>query len=217
MADGPSTETSLSEVAAVEPLVSAAPPATTPITSASPIAATQPVAVTPSEAPSQVVNDVLASVQHVVAAGETVETIANQYNVGADDLRAANQLTADDLLSVGMTLVIPVTAPASTESSDPAGAEAIPETPASQRAANEAFTAPDASGTASEQVAPPTLQTAPSTEPAPPVDAQPTPTAQTGYQTLPPVSQAAPAYRVTPPSFQVGQPIAPLVPTPSSP
>ena len=125
MADGPSTETSQSEVSAVEPVVSATAAAASPTITA-PTAVTRPAVGVPSEAPSQAVNDVLASNQHVVAAGETVETIADQYNVAADDLRAANQLTDADVLSVGMTLVIPVAAPTSTESSGPA-ADAVPE------------------------------------------------------------------------------------------
>jgi LysM repeat protein len=46
-------------------------------------------------------------VEHVVAWGETIEIIAGQYGVSAEDIVAANNLTNPDLIRAGDVLIIP--------------------------------------------------------------------------------------------------------------
>jgi LysM repeat protein len=196
---------------------------------ATPTAAPSPTAVPPSaasnllERPSAGTESALPPNQHVVVSGETVDTVAAQYRVSEDALRAANQLTADDVLSVGMTLVIPVGTPTTTDNNDSAiGSESLPATPTDSVPGEDVppivvETAPETSDTANQLVAPPALETAPPTQAVPDQEAQATPAAQNGFQTRPPASHPAPGYQVTPPTFQVGQVTPPLVPMPASP
>lgn len=85
----------------VEPPVEATPTTIAPEPTAAPPA--------PTPAPSE-------GVQHVVAWGESVEIIANQYGVSAAEIIAANNLTNPNLIRAGDVLIIPgVSAPASEE------------------------------------------------------------------------------------------------------
>ena len=45
---------------------------------------------------------------YVVKAGDTMSSIATQFNVAVEDILAANSLTDPDTLSVGQSLLIPV-------------------------------------------------------------------------------------------------------------
>jgi LysM repeat protein len=54
-------------------------------------------------------------VEHVVAWGETIEIIAGQYGVSAEDIVAANNLTDPDLIRAGDVLIIPGVEAVSTE------------------------------------------------------------------------------------------------------
>lgn len=66
---------------------------------------TSPAEPAPTSAPGQ-------GVEHVVAWGETIESIASRYGVSADDIVAANNLTNPDLIRAGDVLIIPgVSAP----------------------------------------------------------------------------------------------------------
>ena len=81
-----------------------------------PGATATPVLPEPTTAPPIPTTAPSAGVQHVVASGETVETIASQYGVTAAEIIAANNLTDPDLIRVGDVLIIPgVTTPASQE------------------------------------------------------------------------------------------------------
>jgi LysM repeat protein len=58
----------------------------------------------PTQAPSTVSAE---GVEHVVAWGETIEIIAAEYGVSAEDIVAANNLTNPDLIRAGDVLIIP--------------------------------------------------------------------------------------------------------------
>jgi LysM repeat protein len=73
-----------------------------------------PVVPEPTKAPPTPTTAPAEGVQHVVALGETVETIASLYGVTAAEIIAANNLTNPNLIRVGDVLIIPgVTTPAS--------------------------------------------------------------------------------------------------------
>lgn len=82
-----------------------APPSGEETPTAIPPQATSPAEPAPTSAPGQ-------GVEHIVAWGETIESIASRYGVSADDIVAANNLTNPDLIRAGDVLIIPgVSAP----------------------------------------------------------------------------------------------------------
>jgi LysM repeat protein len=44
---------------------------------------------------------------HMVTAGDTLYSISKKYNVGVDELRRLNQMTADGIIVPGQKLVVP--------------------------------------------------------------------------------------------------------------
>ncbi len=68
---------------------------------------TEPVPAEPTVDPLAV-EVPLEPVTHVIAAGDSLFTIAQFYNVSIDDLAAANNLDINALLSPGTTLIIPI-------------------------------------------------------------------------------------------------------------
>ena len=109
---GPTTTTPRPGATPVTPVASAEPG--TPGTEEPPVGET-PGAVSPeaTTAPSQPPPSVPAEgVEHIVAWGETIQSIASKYGVRAEDIVAANNLTNPDLIRAGDVLIIPgATAP----------------------------------------------------------------------------------------------------------
>jgi LysM repeat protein len=83
-----------------------------PIRAANPLptvsVAAGPTAALPTKAPSPPVVASPTPTIHVVQAGDTLGSIAEQYDVSVEDIMAANGLADPDVLDVGQTLVIPV-------------------------------------------------------------------------------------------------------------
>ncbi len=77
---------------------------TEPTTGETPTAEVADSTPAPTQAPSTVS---VEGVEHVVAWGETIEIIAAQYGVSAEDIVAANNLTNPDLIRAGDVLIIP--------------------------------------------------------------------------------------------------------------
>lgn len=66
-----------------------------------------------------------SAMQHTVAKGETLTSIAKQYNIPLSDLQKLNKITNDRKLQIGQTLNIPAPAPP--------GPEKTPEAPAPKK------------------------------------------------------------------------------------
>jgi LysM repeat protein len=75
-----------------------------PTTEETPTTAAAEATPAPTQAPATVP---VEGVEHVVAWGETIEIIASQYGVSAEDIVAANNLTNPDLIRAGDVLIIP--------------------------------------------------------------------------------------------------------------
>ncbi len=99
------------------------PTATTEPTQAATNTPTQPPATDTPAAPPATPTPVI----HVIQSGESLRSIAEQYNISVDDLARANNMKATDLILVGQKLVIPGQNPAPTaapEQSQPAATPA---------------------------------------------------------------------------------------------
>ncbi len=108
-------------------------------------------------------------VVHAVAEGETLSAIAERYGLELEDLRTVNGLAADDWLSVGQPVVLPLDAPADVA----ALAAAPPPTPVPPPTATPLPPAPPATSAAAitsadEPAATPTAPPEPPPAPAPP-------------------------------------------------
>lgn len=96
-------------------LVPTTDPAAIPTTDPLLVPTTDPLA--PTADPNALATPVTSSpVTHVVGAGETLFTIASQYGITLEELAAANNLDPAGLLTVGQTLIVPVT---TTTTADP--------------------------------------------------------------------------------------------------
>jgi LysM repeat protein len=62
--------------------------------------------------------EAVAGVRHTVAKGETLTSIAKQYNIPLADLQKANKDVNDRKLQIGQTLIIPATKIPETKSSE---------------------------------------------------------------------------------------------------
>lgn len=65
------------------------------------------------------------TIPHVVAKGETLTSIAKQYNVNLSDLLKLNKNTNDRKLQIGQTLKVPAVKPAEATPAEPAAATSI--------------------------------------------------------------------------------------------
>ena len=62
--------------------------------------------------------EAVAGVRHTVAKGETLTSIAKQYNIPLPDLQKANKDVNDRKLQIGQTLIIPAAKIPETKSSE---------------------------------------------------------------------------------------------------
>jgi LysM repeat protein len=92
------------------PLPAANPPAVAP----APAAAPEPPAPAPAPAEPRVERAEPTGVQHTVAKGETLTSIAKHYNVSIADLHKANKVVDERKLQIGQVLEIP-TKPSTTD------------------------------------------------------------------------------------------------------
>lgn len=85
-------------------------PATARVVNVTPplLAASAAPAAAPTDAPPPALSATPTLTVYTVQSGDTLGSIAEQFDVSVEDLMAANGLTDPDVLSVGQTLVIPV-------------------------------------------------------------------------------------------------------------
>ncbi len=90
-------------------LVPTTDPALAPTTDPAAVPTTDPAAVPTADpnAGAQATAVPAAQTSHVVAAGETLFSIALQYNLTVEELAAANNIDPDSILNPGQTLIIP--------------------------------------------------------------------------------------------------------------
>ena len=95
-------------------------------------AATEPVkarAATPAKHPAPAKTGAAGSEVYIVAKGDTLSSIAAQYNVSVASLKSANNITDERKLGVGQKLVIPSSKPIKTTTKAKSGINK-PEAPA---------------------------------------------------------------------------------------
>lgn len=80
----------------------------TSIASTAPAATAEAIAAASAQQPTPTQSVVSNDVHHLVQAGETLFSIAQQYNVSVDEISAYNHLEDINSISSGMELVIPV-------------------------------------------------------------------------------------------------------------
>jgi LysM repeat protein len=100
-------------------------PAAVPTTDPAAVPTTDPAAVPTADpnAGAQATAVPAAQTTHVVAAGETLFSIALQYNLTVEELAAANNLDPEGVLSPGQTLIIPAAGTTTAEPAADAGDE----------------------------------------------------------------------------------------------
>lgn len=109
------------------PAAVAQPTVSTPSATAPAVTAPKAVPVAAGPAPEVPKATPQPTVPHVVAKGETLTSIAKQYNVSLSDLLKLNKNTNDRRLQIGQTLKVPAVKPA--EAAPSAPPETAPVTP----------------------------------------------------------------------------------------